>query len=72
MEELDFLLKSDSNIIEAEIVDVMVDGELEVGLSLMVGENPNNFNDSQTLKQYEILLTEKEIKRVLSLIQNYY
>lgn len=72
MEELDFLLKSDSNIVEAEIVDVMVDGEFQVGLSLMVGENPNNINDSTTLTQYEIILTEKEIKRVLSLIENYY
>lgn len=81
-EELEFLLKSDGNILEAEICDVIdKDGSNVVGVSLVIGTSEeeiikivSELKEGELQPEWrsiEIILIEKDLKKILNLIKEF-
>ncbi len=78
MEELEFLLESDENILEAEICDVQTTKGEEFGISMTIGLSEKQISErvldntkAQTFDQIEIVLTEKQLRKILKTIKEY-
>lgn len=83
MEELEFLVGSDENIQEAEIVYCSTgdSGKETIGLSLVVGMSEKqiddlcNLVDPEKIHQiptgFEIILTKKDLKKILKIMDSY-
>lgn len=81
MEELEFLLEGDKNILEAEICDVETKKGTEVGISLTIGKSDeqcaeivSKLKESEptpTFEAFEIVLTKRELNKILKLMKEY-
>jgi len=83
MEDLEFLIEKEKNILEAEICDVQyLDGKAEVCLSLVVSMETeeqmaqimSELKDGDPQPEFravEIMISEKDLKRVLKQIKEF-
>lgn len=82
MDELEFLIENDENILEAEIGDVVdKKGNETVGISLMVGMSEKNIEEAvkvigveniqKITNGFEIVLTKSDLKKINKAIREY-
>jgi hypothetical protein len=71
--ELEFLIERENScILEAEITDVISSNGKDIGISLTIGASYEEMNDpNEKYVQYEIVLTKKELNKILKIMKNY-
>lgn len=78
---LKFLLNSDYNILDAEIVSIETDKKSTTGISLTIGHSDKDIEKVFSQHQlgdpdpqfatFEIVLTKKELKKISKLLKEY-